>query len=208
MGINNNKPRWFFYLGWIVLNAASVLIAWYIAWALISLIEMVVGSTIQVGGQSRITEDFLFVYVIFPTIGLLSGITQFMLLRRSLPRMAGWAPATFLGWLLPFVAGFIITSFLAVGNSTLWIVLGLFLIGALISVPQWWILRKRLRHAIWWVLAYGCGWGLVGLLNLVTSEPFPVLLAVAWLPAISTGIVLWLLLDRLPSRAIMGDLAG
>jgi hypothetical protein len=43
---NNEKPRWFFYLEWIVLNALSVVIAWYIAWALISLIAMVIGDTI------------------------------------------------------------------------------------------------------------------------------------------------------------------
>jgi hypothetical protein len=33
---NNGKPRWFFYLGWVVLNFIAIIMAWYIAWALIS----------------------------------------------------------------------------------------------------------------------------------------------------------------------------
>lgn len=200
MGAINKVPQRFFYLEWIVLNAMTVVMAWYIAWALISLIESVIGGTIQVGGQSRITEDFLFMYVLFPSIGLLTGIIQFVLLRRYLPRMTGWIAATFLGWLMPFAIGFIITRLFTPGNSTVWIVLGMSLLGAMIALPQWWILRKRVRHASRWVLSFGLGWGMVGLLNLVTSEPFPVLLGIAVVPAIATSVACWILLDRLPTH--------
>jgi len=197
---NNENPRGFFYLGWVVLNFIAVVMAWYIAWALISQITNIVGGTIQVGGQSRITEDFLFLYVLFPTIGLLTGILQYTLLRRYLPHMAWWIGATFLGWLMPFVTGSFIIQLLARRNDTFSIMLGMLLIGATVALPQWWMLRQRVRHASWWILAQGFGWGMTGLLNLVTSEPFPVLLAFALIPTIATGIACWLLLDWLPKR--------
>jgi hypothetical protein len=198
MNAMDKSPRRLFYLEWIVLNAIAVGIAWYVAWALISLIESVIGGTIQVGGQVRITEDFLFLYVLFPIIGLSTGIIQFILLRRYVPRLAGWIAATFLGWLLPFVIGFIVTRLFVPGNSTLWIVLGMLLVGTTIALPQWWVLRQRVLRASWWVLAHGLGWGLVGLLNLVSSEPFPVLMGIAVVPAIGTSIACWQLLGRLP----------
>ncbi len=198
MNAMNKKPRRFFYLEWIVLNAITVVMAGYVAWALISLIENVIGGTIQVGGQTRFTEDFLFLYVLFPIMGLFTGIIQSFLLRRYLPQLAGWIAATFLGWLLPFVFAFIVMRLFVPGNSTVWIVLGLLLIGTIIALPQWWVLRQRVLHASWWVLAYGLGWGMVGFLNLVTSEPFPVLIGIAVVPAIATSIACWQLLDRLP----------
>jgi len=200
---NNKQPRWFFYLQWVVLNSISVVIAWYIAWAIVSWIQNVVGDRIQVGGQSHITEDFLYVYVLLPTIGLLTGIFQYTLLRHYLPRMQWWIGATLLGWLLPFVIGFVFTTLLASDNNTFVVMLGSFLIGATIALPQWWMLRQRMSHASWWIIAVGFGWWLVGLLNLVTSEPFAVLLAIALIPPIATGIACWLLLDWLPKRELL-----
>ena len=200
------SPRWSFYLGWIVLNLIAVVAAGLISLALIILITQIVGDTIQVGGQSRITEDFLFMYVLFPVIGLVTGFLQYLLLRRYLPRMIGWIPATLLGWLMPFVTGFLILNVLGLQNDTFSLMLGLLLIGAMVALPQWLLLRQRVRHAFWWILAVGLGWGLVGLLNLVTSDPLPVLLAIGLLPAIATGIAFWLLLDWYPKHQLMSSI--
>ena len=205
---NNEKPHWFFYLGWVVLNFIAVVVAWYIALFLISQITKIVGGTIQVGGQSRITEDFLFLYVLFPIIGLLTGVFQYTLLRRYLPHLAWWIAATLLGWLTPFVTGYFIITIFAQRNDTFFIMLGLLLIGATIVLPQWWMLRQRVRYAFWWILTYGFGWCLTGLLNLVTSDTFPVLLAIALMPAIATGIACWLLLDWLPKRKLESSISS
>ena len=199
---NNEKPRQFFYLGWVMLNFITVVMAWFIAWALISQITNVVGGTIQVRGQSHITEDFLFLYVLFPIIGLLTGLFQYTLLRRYLSHMAWWIAATLLGWLMPFVTGYFIITIFAQKNDTFFIMLGMLLIGATIVVPQWWMLRQRVRYASWWILAHGFGWCMTGLLNFVTSEPFPVLLAIALMPAIASGFSCWLLLDWLPKHEL------
>ena len=203
MGIANEKPRWFFYFGWVALNVIAVIMAWYITWAIISQITEIVGDTIQVGGQTRIVEDYLTLFVLLPTNGLLTGILQYILLRRYLPNMIGWIAATFLGWLIPFVIGFIFSSLLVTGSGTPQIMFGLLILGVSVALPQWWMLRKRVQHAGWWVLVLGLGWGMVGSLDFLNvTSLFPVLLGIAFIPAITTSIACWLLLDRFPNREL------
>ena len=102
---DSRKPEWYFYPGWVVLSAISIPIAWVIYWALISQVEKVMGGTIQVGGQTRITEDFLLLYILCPALGLVTGLLQYLLLRRYLLRMGWWITATTLGWSLAFIGG-------------------------------------------------------------------------------------------------------
>ena len=188
MIIANKKPGWFFYLGWVALNAMAVIIAFYITWAIMSLLTE--------------TEDS-YLFLLFPIIGLLTGILQYILLRRYLPHMGGWIAATFLGWLMPFVILFIFSKLLIPGSSTVRIVLGMMVLGTTVALPQWWLLRKRVQHAWWWVLVFGLAWGMVGLYDLLTlSDLFPVLLGFAIVPAIATSIACWLLLDRLPNHEL------
>jgi hypothetical protein len=188
MIIANKRPGWFFYFGWVALNAMAVIIAFYITWAIMSLLTE--------------TEDS-YLYLLFPIIGLLTGILQYILLRRYLPHMGGWIAATFLGWLMPFVILFIFSKLLIPGSSTVWIVLGMMVLGTTVALPQWWLLRKRVQHAWWWVLVFGLAWGMVGLYDLLTlSDLFPVLLGFAIVPAIATSIACWLLLDRLPNHEL------
>ena len=200
---NYEKSRWFFYLEWVGLNAISAVVAGSVALALLSLIVGVIGGTIQVAGQTHVTEDFLLFYVFCPIIGLFTGILQYALLRRYLPHMAWWIAATLLGWLMPFIVGIVFTAIIPHGldPATSWEVLGVALIGMTIALPQWWMLRKRVHHAAWWILANGIGWAMVGLLNHLSTEPFALLSAVALIPAIATGIVGWLLIT-LPKTEI------
>jgi hypothetical protein len=192
---HHEKLHRFFYLEWVVLNAITAVVAGFVALALLSLIVGVIGDTIHVAGQTHITEDFLLFYVFCPIIGLFTGILQYALLRRYLPHIAWWIAATFLGWLMPFIVGFVFTALIPRGldPATSWEVLGVTLMGMAITLPQWWILRKRVHHAAWWILANGIGWSMIGLLNHLRTEPFAVISAVALIPAIATGIVCWFL---------------
>ena len=188
--IANEKPGWFFYFRWVALNAIAVIMAHYITWAIMSLV-------------TESGDDGLFLYLLFPIIGLLTGILQYILLRRYLPHMRWWIAATCLGWLMPFVIGFIFSGVFIPGNSTVRIVLGMTVLGTTVALPQWWLLRKRVQHAWWWVLVSGLAWGMVGLYDLFTLyDLFPVLLGFAVVLAIATSIACWMLLDRLPNHEL------
>jgi len=190
MIIANEKPGWFFYLGWVALNAIAVIMAWYITWAIMPLVT-------ERGEGTRLLD------LLFPIIGLLTGILQYILLRRYLPHMGWWIAATFLGWLMPFVWFFIFSRVIIPGSSTVRIVLGMIVLGTTVALPQWWLLRKRVQHAWWWVLVFGLAWGMVGLYDLFSpSDLFPVLLGFAVVLAIATSIACWLFLDRFPNHVL------
>lgn len=189
MIIANEKPRWFFYIGWVALNAIAVIMAWYITFEIMDLVT----------GE----DDSLILILLFPIIGLLTGILQYILLRRYLPHMGWWIAATFLGWLMPFVWFFIFSRLFIPGSSTVRIVLGMMVLGTTVALPQWWLLRKRVQHAWWWVLVFGLAWGMVGLYDLWNPpDLFPVVLGFAIVPAIATSIACWLLLDRFPNHEL------
>lgn len=199
MSTRNKKPDLLFYVGWVFLNIFSVVAAWFISWGLIKQITGIFGDRIMIGGQSRITEDAIFLYILLPLIGLLIGISQYWLLRQYLPRMVWWIGVTFIGWFMPFVIGFIGSKIFTTGNDSISIMVGMLLLGASISLPQWLLLRRRVKRAYLWILAYGVSWFLVGMMNYLTTEPFPVLLAISLIPTITTGTILWLFLDWYPT---------
>lgn len=204
---DNRKPGWFFYPAWVVLSASGVPVAWAIAWALVSQVERAVGGTIQVGGQTRIAEDFLLLYIFLPVFGVVSGFPQYLLLRRYLPRMRWWIAATVLGWLLPFAVLRLFSATLspALDVDSMWfVVLAIALIGGSIGLTQWLVLRQRVRRAAWWILASVLGWGMVRLVADETISSTLDVLSFGLLPPVATSIALWLLLDKLPQRESSG----
>ncbi|PKO12724.1 MAG: hypothetical protein CVU39_22415 [Chloroflexi bacterium HGW-Chloroflexi-10] len=202
----DRKPRWSFYTGWIVLSTIAFPLAWVIAWAIISQVEKIVGDTIQVAGQRRITEDFLSGYVLIPTLGLLIGVGQYFFLRSYVPRLRWWIAATLLGCLLPFGVFHLLTLILApIGDiGLLWRGIGMTMVGGLISLPQWLVLRRQVRHALWWIFAHGFGWGLFGLLTGTSISNTFGLIVMGLIPAIATSAACWLLLDWLPHKDMEG----
>ena len=193
---DNRKPGWLFYLGWVIASALGIPIAWAITWAIMPLVTNAVGETVQVGGQSHITEDFLGLYVLLPVLGLLAGLLQYPLLRRYLARMASWIAATVLGWLLLSVVLGVLTLFAVAVPPALVIVL----IGGSIGLPQWLLLRQRVRRAAVWMLASVLGWGMALLLAPGAISNQQQVLAVMLVPPLAGSIAWWLLLVKLPQR--------
>ena len=202
MQTDNRKPAWLFYPGWVALSAISIPIAWSITWAIVSRIVQVVGERIQVAGESHITEDFIGGYVLLPMLGLLIGVLQYLLLRRYLPRMVWWIPATVLGWALPLLLGLASVGWLpALAMDPVWSgALGFALIGASIGVCQWLVLRRRIHRATLWVLASILGWGMSGVVSGETISSQLDVIALALLPPTAVSVAWWLLLDKLPTR--------
>lgn len=206
MTIDDRKPRRLFYPAWIALSAISIPIAGGIAWVLVSQIKNVVGGTIQVGGQTRITEDYLGTYILLLALGLTAGFLQYLLLRRHLPRMGWWIAATTAGLLLGFVGGRLLFRTLHTNLDTLLLeILMTVLLGGSMGLVQWLLLRQRVRHAAWWILANVLGWGVFGLGAATLSNQMLIpIVGVLLVPGIATSVALWLLLDRLPRREGVG----
>jgi hypothetical protein len=206
MMTSNKRPRWFFYPAWVASSAISIPIAGAIAWVLVSLVEKVVGGMIQVGEYTRITEDYLSSYILLLVLGLLAGFLQYLLLRRHLPRMGWWIAATTLGLLLGLVGGRLLFSTLYSTFDSMWS--GILLTGVTggsMGLVQWLVLRRRVRHAAWWILANVLGWGIVGwgaetLSNQMVVQAVGILLV----PGIATSMALWLLLVESPNVAGLG----
>jgi hypothetical protein len=201
---DNRKPKWFFYPGWVVLSAISFPTAFAIYWVLIPQVNRAVGSTIQVGGQSHITEDFLLPYILWPAVGLVTGLLQYLLLRRYLQRMGWWIAATTLGWLLGLIGGHLLSRTLYGTldvDSTWFEALVTALVGGSVGLAQWLVLHQRVRHAAWWILANVVGWGVLGWGAAALSNQMVIpAVSIMLMPGIATSVALWLLLDQLPQR--------
>jgi len=193
----NRVPGWFLYVGWVVLSVISLPVAFGISWMVISLVEMGVGDTMQVGGQTHITEDYLSMYIFFPMVGLLTGFLQYLLLRRYLQRMSWWIVATTLGWSLAFLGARLLSQvwYATFQIESSWLVVGIAVfVGGAIGLAQWSVLHRRVERAVWWIPANILGWGLVGLITGGTLIGALDLISLSTIPAIVTSAILWLLI--------------
>ena len=202
---DNRKATWFFYPAWVAAGAISIPIAWYVTWAIISQIVSIVGGSIVVEGESRITEDLIGVYVLVPALGLVMGVLQYFLLGRYLPRMGWWIGATVLGWVLPMALLRLATfgSIPGLGIDPMWRgAVGFGILGASLGLCQWLVLRRRIPRAAWWILAGVVGWGMAGVFSGESISSQLDVIAVALLPPTAASIAWWLLLEKLPARSL------
>ncbi len=192
----NRKPAWFFYPGWVVASAISIPIAWFVSMEVLALITSLVGGSIDLFGQIHITEDYFLGFILMPALGLISGLLQYLLLRFYLPRMEWWTAATAAGWVLPLL-GFdlIALSSTVVDTTSVWAI-GLFVVafGACVGVGQWLVLRRRVRHASFWILASVLGWGIAFLPSGGSISSEVDILAVVLIPPIVASLAWWVLL--------------
>jgi hypothetical protein len=195
MNAIKRKPEWWFYPAWVLVTGISVLITGVMYWVIVSIILKFVGGTISVAGQSRITEDYLFPFIVTPTIGLIIGSFQFLLLRRYFYRISWWIAATCFGWMLSFLAGRYLRIYFVdtILNTVLWMIT----FGLFIGVCQWLVIRRQLDHGALWIAAKLIGWGFLVPIIGYTLTSFLELGAFMLIPGVLTSIAWWLLLDKL-----------
>ncbi len=191
------KPEWFFYPAWVILQALAIPLAVALSFAIIFIILKIVGGYIYVGGVRHITEDYLLDYIFFPANSLMTGLLQYFLLRRYLPRIGSWILVTAVGALLGAV---LILGWRNWGMtreiSNSWALDPVFMIlGFSVGVGQWLLLRRRLPQAGWWIVAHVVGWGLLRLVTGNTLSGFDVL-ALGLLPACVTAVALAFLINQ------------
>ena len=200
---NNEKPRWPFYLLWILLTMLCVPIAFFLNLIILRIITHFVGDFIYVNGVQHITEDYLALYGFVPIMGVLTGVLQYALLRRYLSHMGWWVAATIGGWLLGAFL-ILVPGWLSPKNAVLSLDLAFLIMGLSIGVGQWLLLRHRLPRAGWWIGANVMGWGILALITIGNSIGQFGLFALGFLPACATALILALLMKQVQATGSQG----
>ena len=192
VNIENKKPGAQFYASWLLVSIISGVTAFAAYFLIAKIYNAFAGDWIVVDGVRHIAEDYLLQYILWPMFGLLYGYLQYILLRRYFPRMGWWFLATTISLSLTFLEmdmGRSIASALGFDPYSVWlVVIQLMLVGGFLGTAQWFVLRRHISNAVWWIPASMVGWGLVGVsgnLGVFTTLVYP---------AVATGLALYLLL--------------
>ena len=92
-----------------------------------------------------------------PIFGAAGGIVQWFVLRRYVAQSQGWILATAVGYTLATVAAALIFSFHYSDPTVVGMVAFATVAGIAGGILQWLILRQKVAHAGWWVLASALG---------------------------------------------------
>lgn len=148
--------------------------------------------------------------------GLALGGAQWLLLRQQLDRADRWVPASILGWLAVFLIFNALIDPLAESNDAVRslpaALIGGAILGVLLGLPQWFVLRDQLGKAGWWVtiqaLALGFGISLAMVLAdlAIVPEGFMGLMVSLIVDQALAGMgMVWLLREQsLPATAATG----
>jgi len=168
--------------------------------------------------------------------GITVGTAQWLVLRRPINgiRWRLWVLATAIGAFIAWALGMIPSTFMVAGAGsegaapaqmsdlmiyTLAAVMG-FVLGPILGVPQWLVLRHHLPKAGWWVLANALAW-MVGMVivfvgtNFIPPEGISlniafVLLLFLFIAGAAVGaihglVLVWLLHERTLTRAKLSN---
>lgn len=194
VNIEHKKPGLDFYSAWVLFSIPAFAIAFVLYFLFTRLYNTVAGDWIVVDGVRHIAEDYLLPYILWPLYGMACGYLQYTLLRRYFPRMGWWFVATTIGQSLTFLGlelGQSIASAFGIDPySVPSVVIQFMLVGGFLGIAQWFVLRRLVSNALWWIPVNMVSWGTAALAG---PSGFSVSLS---FPAIATSITLYLLLRR------------
>jgi len=133
-----------FLLKWILLST--------IGWIVVSAIVLSVSMSFV---NLQAYHDALLTLLVFGVVGgTLGGISQWFVLRGRLPQLGSWACALIWIWsgFISFALGLLASTWL----FNLVSVVGLVVL-ALTGIPQWFVLRRYVSKAGWWLIVAPIG---------------------------------------------------
>ncbi|PKO13753.1 MAG: hypothetical protein CVU39_17150 [Chloroflexi bacterium HGW-Chloroflexi-10] len=181
MSQNHNKNRMFFY--W---NLGNLL-----GWAFILALRTALPGVRSIPGF----------FVALVVVAIPFGLTQWVVLRRFIPVSPLWVFTIPISWFLFYFIAYIIPESLwqtADDEATSTLTLGFLVLGAVMGLLQWFILRRKLtRSALWIVgssLSVGLGFGIVLATGLINQYEYISYTVVVLVYSIATGALLsWML---------------
>ena len=110
------------------------------------------------GHQASLAERrSFFAYATLISLGLTTGIAQWVVMQRYLSNPIRWVVGTLLGYLLCLII-FVGSNMVRLGREGLWDdVLLLGLVGTAIGACQWWVLRQNYHQSGLWIPATAVG---------------------------------------------------
>lgn len=179
-------------------SAKSNLQIW-MQWVIANVIGVAAGTLVILRMAETVPADGVFAGVLFTVIifGPALGIPQWYVVRHGRVDGQRWVVATGGGVVLSLIGILVLSeSFqwdlnLATGGA----------VGIMFALPQWYILRRYVVQAGWWLVANGVGVGLgtAAIVNIDANDPSEFVLLAALFGGITaavTGAVLVWLLDQ------------
>ncbi len=183
------NDKWVLWAGWLIATA----LGWAAGWAVGAPISEAVARPIGQTGAILVAE-MLGGAVALGTLGLTTGVAQWLVLRRYLPDSGWWVPASVVGWALVGTVRWsqgplteeVLVGFIGwlekLGAAPLvplfGMVLGLLVdgtAGLVVGCGQWFVLRQHVLRAGRWVLISAVAWGIgaiaMGLLAWAVDRP-------------------------------------
>ena len=182
-----------------------------IEWIGLSIVAILLGFLIlrflfdPPGGKGNIITDLLGGLVLFGFLPL----AQWIVIRQLIPRAYRWIIASLLAFIVAFLLDLLLTILgiptFTQGNS----ILLSFILGCIIGISQWIILRQYFQNACWWIAANAIGWGLSTVVTGYVIEIPLEWLAIGAIPATITGIALIFIIPKSKARpSTVGQVAA
>jgi hypothetical protein len=173
----------------------------WLRWVLASIAGWAVGGLMPGLGSYR--DIIVAGYAAVAVGAILTGVLQWLVLRRDVARAGGWALA---GIVAVAIVGLVVFGVGVINVDIGW-VLGVALFGTMVGGLQWMVLRRQVARAGWWVLASTVAWFAAmagGALAAVDAQygRHPVL---GWVAlgvvygAITGSVLVWMLRQPLPT---------
>ena len=147
---------WKFLLWWVLATNA----AWFPGIALGTLVVRGLGEKLaaEVG---PVFSGAIVATITATVASMFFGVTQWLVLRRYVPRSGRWVAATVLGWSVGiFVASVLAGTFIPEVEGFRLFVSMAFVAGAAGGWSQWMVIRSHFQGAAWWIPISAVGWAI------------------------------------------------
>lgn len=195
------SPDWLFWLSWVAVSTAAILLGSVILYAMIFIAKAVLPD---------INEDRLFGGLMFPVLAIMLGLCQWFVLRTRISKSGWWILATAAGLLVGIaLAGGVVQAIRHItGRQWDWefqpgILVIYLLVGLSFALAQLPILWRHMHISgfVIWLLASIIGWLVLGFIIGKSIDRTSDVFALGAVPAVFTGFgLLWITRTPLNQR--------